>query len=312
MKIIRGSQSDIGSPVSLVDYGDDWIIVETQSGITKAVTVGSVSLDPHDIEVFGKDKMRPDLEAPKVRFWTRNEIHGTIIKPRPGGSTMAVPLTRHQFLAALHEILQPKLYLEIGVHQGLSLALAKSAEYAIGIDPNPLINATGNQFLYRTTSDNFFAQDHRLGQIDLAFIDGEHLAEFALRDFINVARFTKPRSVVVFDDILPYNSAIAGRVMPPGGDWTGDVWKVWEVLKNEPNMTVLLVNTFPTGTMVVMNWEKGLVDQGEALGARYADLEKRILEMGEEVPAVILDRKHAHTAESVLDTFRDLCRHLAR
>ena len=36
--------------------------------------------------------------------------------------------------------------------------------------------------------------------MDLAFIDGLHLFEFSLRDFMNVEKLAHPGSVVVFDD----------------------------------------------------------------------------------------------------------------
>ena len=303
MKIIRGN--DIGSLVRLVDYGDEWIIVEREDGVTQAVTVGTVSLSNDDIELLQKDLSCQDLDPAKVRFWVTHEIQGSVFKRR-GARSRPMPITRHQLLAHLHEILQPKLYLEIGVHQGLSLALAKNAEYAIGVDPNPLIQASANQLLYRTTSDNYFATTKYIGRIDLAFIDGEHLAEFALRDFINVAGYSGPGTVVVFDDVLPYNSAIADRVMPPGGDWTGDVWKVWELLKNRDDLSVYLVDTFPTGTMVVWNWEKGLADAGARLSEEYERHERRIMDMGTEVPAGILDRRWAHPAQFILDTLREL------
>ena len=70
--------------------------------------------------------------------------------------------------------------------------------------------------LVRTTSDEFFNRRHPFahlaGQpVDLAFIDGMHLSEFALRDFINTEKFCHAGSVVVFDDMLPRNVIEAGR-----------------------------------------------------------------------------------------------------
>ena len=45
----------------------------------------------------------------------------------------------------------------------------------------------------------------RRAAVRLAFIDGMHLFEFALRDFINTERHCSPKAVIVFDDILPRN-----------------------------------------------------------------------------------------------------------
>ena len=91
-------------------------------------------------------------------------------------------------LGLTHETLRPANYCEIGCRLGHSLALSTAP--AIGVDPNYEIKvalATPTR-LFNTTSDSFFAQDdvaQTLGApIDLAFIDGLHLVEFALRDFM--------------------------------------------------------------------------------------------------------------------------------
>ena len=70
--------------------------------------------------------------------------------------------------------------------------------------------------LVRETSDEFFASvdpfAHFGGQpFDLAFIDGMHLAEYALRDFINTERHAHPASVIVLDDMLPGITVEAAR-----------------------------------------------------------------------------------------------------
>lgn len=185
--------------------------------------------------------------------------------------------TRHGFLAALHEVLRPKTYLEVGVQYGVSLALAHAAELAIGIDPNPLTAPVGNQQIMTQTSDEWFGMQGvstRLS-IDLAFIDGMHLAEYALRDFANIEQYCHPGSAIVFDDVLPRNQHEARRIEPGGlvvGNWTGDVWKVRSVLAmreraaalavqgvgNAPgsSLTLRLVNTEPTGLLVVTGFTK--------------------------------------------------------
>ena len=163
-------------------------------------------------------------------------------------------VTRHEFLAMLHEHLKPRGYLEIGVHTGASLQLVRQGTPALGIDPVPILQGhfPGTTQVARTTSDNYFdAGPPALAHIDLAFIDGMHLFENALRDFVNIERYSNPRTVVVFDDVLPRNQEEAAREQCPG-DWTGDVWKVHLILTRlRPDLNVHLVDTSPTGTMVV-------------------------------------------------------------
>ena len=179
-------------------------------------------------------------------------------------------MTRHQFLEQLHLALRPETYLEVGVQHGPSLALAERAKLAIGIDPIGTQvfhaqNARNNQRIIAGTSDEFFAQadrgisllpDRQL-RIDLAFIDGMHLFEFALRDFCNIEKYCHGGSVVVFDDVLPRNQHEARRMAPGDpvyGDWTGDVWKVHPFLNHyhdRPYLHYRLVDTQPTGVLVV-------------------------------------------------------------
>jgi predicted O-methyltransferase YrrM len=172
----------------------------------------------------------------------------------------ALVTTRHEFLQQLHELLKPKTYLEIGVQHGWSLQLSK-AEMSIGIDPNPLV--TGSQlnmpnevFIAHQTSDDFFGTyiqpDVDFGPIDFAFIDGMHLIENVLRDYANIERYCHERSVIVFDDVLPTTVAMAAREQCPG-DWTGDVWRVYDILRERrPDLVLLLVDTQPTGVLVVL------------------------------------------------------------
>lgn len=164
--------------------------------------------------------------------------------------------TRHEFLAQLHELLQPRGYLEIGVQYGTSLALAKCP--AIGIDPAPMVQGhLADTQLFTMTSDQFFHDYDPIvdvlfpDELDLVFIDGMHLFEYALRDFENVEDYANPRTVIVFDDVLPRNQHEAARDQCPG-DWTGDVWKTIRLIKNfRKDLQVHLVNTTPTGTAVV-------------------------------------------------------------
>lgn len=223
-------------------------------------------------------------------------------------------MTRHEFLAKLHEMLKPKVYMETGVQTGESLRLAHAAEQAIGIDPYPLITQSGNQQIFPMYSREYFADDSKEPQIDLGFIDGSHLIEDVMIDFLGMARKAHRRTVIVFDDVLPYNQAIASRAMPPAGDWTGDAWKVIPILRGaiplHYGVQSKMVNTFPTGLFVVWNLPRGTNTTGwplVKLELDYEDLVAKWIEP-ETVPDYIIYRTHATEAEDVLDSIRgDLC-----
>src|SRR5476649_1328413 len=107
-------------------------------------------------------------------------------------------------LAALHDHFQPDVYLEIGIRHGVSLALANRSRVAVGIDPAPELRAAlaDHVRVISMTSDQFFDGSPMaiLGEpVNLAFIDGMHLFEFALRDFMNVERHATANSIIVFD-----------------------------------------------------------------------------------------------------------------
>ncbi len=134
-------------------------------------------------------------------------------------------------LAEIHARCQPRTYLEIGMRNGESLALARPETLVIGIDPLPTVwnKVNADAGLFFETSDDFFANRNvpalLQGQpIDLAFIDGMHLFEFALRDFRNVERNAAPGSVILIHDCLPPTAAMATRERQTAM-WTGDTWK---------------------------------------------------------------------------------------
>jgi hypothetical protein len=199
---------------------------------------------------------------------------------------VVIPQTpRHDFLHELHKLLRPATYLEIGVQTGRSLAQAIPPTFAIGVDPEPRVSVpipVAHQ-IFPITSDRFFEElsaspGAKLGltPVDLAFIDGMHLVEYALRDFIGVERHARPdgRTVAVFDDVLPYRADIAGRTPLPG-DWTGDVWKILQVFGlakppggYRPDLTLILVDVAPTGALVVL----GLDPASTVLADRYDEL----------------------------------------
>lgn len=184
------------------------------------------------------------------------------------------PQGRHRTLAQLHAVVRPRTYLEIGIDNGASLHAVQVP--AIGVDPAPQITYDLGPHIAvaRDRSDDFFARTDALAHLggvplDLAFIDGMHLSEFALRDFMNLEKLMPPTGVIVFDDMLPRNSLEAYRVRRTNA-WAGDVYKVTELLEqHRPDLVVLPLNTNPTGTVLVTNLDPG----SRILDERYEELE---------------------------------------
>ncbi len=195
-------------------------------------------------------------------------------------------MTRYQFLAEVHAALGPvENYLEIGVQTGASLALASAAGTAWGVDPAPVLQpefVRDNQRVKAQTADDFFdCQACERPSIDFAFIDGSHLFEDALRDFVNIQKHAHKGTIVVFDDVLPYSQDIAWRHQPPG-DWTGDVFKLPYILDRfQPELNLTLVNTEPTGALMV--W--GLDPRDQRLERAYPRILDEYLNGTYEVPA---------------------------
>ena len=210
-------------------------------------------------------------------------------------------ITRHQFLTMLHDLLRPKVYLEVGVQYGLSLDLAVHSETVIGIDPLPLRHVQRpGEMIFSQTSDDYFAgrDPDFFPHVDLAFIDGSHLFEDAVNDFVNISALCGPKSVVVFDDVLPYTQEMASREPVPG-DWTGDVWKTFYLLSVYVTRCHL-ANTFPTGTMVIWGFP---LDQ-DKLKAWVKAMAPRI-DPKAPVPDDVIKRNFARDPSWVIDRIKE-------
>jgi hypothetical protein len=219
-------------------------------------------------------------------------------------------VNRHGFLTHLHRLTAPRNYLEIGINDGRGLALSRTR--SIGVDPAFKINVEldCDLQLVKATSDDFFARDNAIarfpeGVVDLVFIDGLHLFEFALRDFINAEKLAHPGSVVVFDDMLPRTIDEAARdrhtVM-----WAGDVYNVALVLERyRPDLVLVPVDTAPTGLLLVV----GLDPTNTVLQDNYDDVVAAFRhDDPQRVPPEILNRTQAADPEKLVaaDVFRQV------
>lgn len=213
----------------------------------------------------------------------------------------------HEFLAEVHAIVKPRVYLEIGVQYGTSLNLAKVARLAIGVDPRPKCQPCCNQVIFNVESDLYFnaielgALDMLSDQVDLGFIDGLHHAEQALRDFLNLSEHLSETGTIIIDDVLPRNEGEANRVQCPG-DWTGDVWKMGHLLHRDPEVQSMLVSTEPTGVMVVVGATKRTLREMRKNLSRY----EAVWSLDAEIEPYILDRTDTWEPESALEELRSI------
>jgi predicted O-methyltransferase YrrM len=151
-------------------------------------------------------------------------------------------------LRQIHERLRPEVYLEIGVQHGVSLACALPGTRLIGIDPDPKPiehDVERSLDFYEMTSDEFFAKHEPA--YDLALIDGMHLFEFALRDFMNLERLARNGSTILVHDCIPINAVATSRDRTTR-QWTGDVWKLIPILREyRPDLDLTVIDVKPSG-----------------------------------------------------------------
>jgi len=187
-----------------------------------------------------------------------------------------------QILARIHEHLKPATYLEIGVAEGRSLEIVRPETLALGVDPAPHLRKPPGprQRVFAQTSDDFFAQCDVISElggktVDLAFIDGLHHAEFALRDFINVEKYCSSDSVILIHDVYPIDAMSAARERV-SRFWTGDIWRLILILKKyRPDLIVNVIGTRPTGLGVVQN----LDPRSNILAERQQEIVDEFLEL---------------------------------
>jgi hypothetical protein len=192
----------------------------------------------------------------------------------------SVPYRRHHYRSTLnliHTELLPRTYAEIGVARGGTLSLVLPGTAAVAIDPKPRIQrpVPRSAMVFSMTSDEFFAaHDLRrlLGDrpVDVGFIDGMHLFEFALRDFMNLERHSGPDSVLLLHDCYPVDEVTASRDHAQSmGNWSGDVWKVVACLKqHRPDLAVSVADSRPSGLAIVT----GLDPTSTVLAERFGEI----------------------------------------
>jgi Methyltransferase domain len=207
-----------------------------------------------------------------------------------------------EFLTGLHAAISPRSYLQIGVGYGHDLTAAGTRTIAVAPVPRVTAEVSSDVQLVSATSNDFFAGPDALawfdtGTVDLTFINGLHVLEYALRDFMNAERVSSPGGVIVLNDMLPRMTEEASRDRS-AGVWAGDVYKVAAVLETyRPDLIVIRLNTAPTGLAIVV----GLDPTNEVLSEKYEQiLTDFVTPDPQDVPRVILHRSSAANPAQVL------------
>lgn len=188
------------------------------------------------------------------------------------------PYGHYEVLRSLGRALRPRVYLEIGVDEGASLAVAHPGARRIAVDPAPRLDPARRQGieLFEATSDAFFAAFERTlpgVRPDLAFIDGLHEAGQLLRDFRETERRCRPDATIILHDVLPLHrlSAEPERRIQ---FWVGDCWRVLCLLAElRPDLEITIVRAAPSGLAVIRRLDPGdrrLFAEGDALYRRLA------------------------------------------
>ena len=188
-------------------------------------------------------------------------------------------------LSDLHQSRRPRTYLEIGVFRGDGLRLASADTLSVGVDPEPVLAVEDEDrwHIEEMTSDDFFAGSRPrelFGSrpVDLVFIDGLHLFEYALRDFFNAERLAGPESLIVLHDVLPIDPVTASRERTTD-DWTGDVWKlVLCLLDRRPDLDLSIIDVPPSGLCLV----RGVNPEDTTLKCCYEAIVEQYVPLGYE------------------------------
>ena len=174
----------------------------------------------------------------------------------------------------IHEILRPANYVEIGVRRGDSLRAALPDTTCIAVDPMPALAGPlpPRTQVLPVTSDVFFKSYdlcRLLGtsHFSLAFIDGLHLFEQALLDFIQLERLASCRSILMLHDCLPLDRITSERTRTTHF-YSGDVWKLpLCLMAHRPDLGVVTIRTAPTGLCLVSRMDP----RSDRLKRHYAE-----------------------------------------
>lgn len=189
-----------------------------------------------------------------------------------------------KFMAGLHQDCLFDWYLEVGCRTGRIFANARGK--TIAVDPffraeTNIIGVKPGLHILQQTSDDFFASGFLAAmkaKLSFSFLDGMHLFEYLLRDFIGAEKASDPKGVIALHDCCPFSHEMTTRDLSnlPKQAWTGDVWKLIPILmEHRPDLTITVLDAAPTGVVLV----SGLDPKSKVLEKKYDAIVKAYAEM---------------------------------
>lgn len=190
-------------------------------------------------------------------------------------------MNRFTVLQNIINIIKAQVYLEIGVFNGDIISNITCNE-KIGVDPEFKFNwkkkvkkiLPSSKFrTFEVTSDTFFenyAPNILTKGIDVAFVDGLHTYDQALRDVENCLKYLNKDGFIVMHDCNPNSRAnefpvknsinealeLAKKGKIPGWNncWNGDVWKALVHLRiTHPELNIFTLD---------LDWGLGIITYG--------------------------------------------------
>ena len=135
--------------------------------------------------------------------------------------------------------------------------------------------------MFQQESDAFFGSNFLKAtktKVSFAFLDGMHLFEYLLRDFMNTEAASDPNGVIALHDCCPWDLPMTTRDLgnlPKTSAWTGDVWKLIPILQEyRPDLKIEVLGCRPTGLVLVSNLAPGstvLKDHYDEIVTLYTD-----------------------------------------
>jgi hypothetical protein len=180
----------------------------------------------------------------------------------------------HKFLDWVHRTFLFDWYMEIGCRTGTTFAPVRGKTVAVDPFFQVTTNAIGTKpalHILQQTSDAFFDSGFLQAmniRLSFSFLDGMHLFEYLLRDFIGTERASDAKGIIALHDCCPGDVGMMTRDLDnlPDGAWVGDVWKLIPILRQyRPDLTLTVLDAWPSGLVLV----SGLDPQSTVLADHY-------------------------------------------